>query len=180
MIGFMALTGSLVPVVFMNAISIYPSSLDYANVSNSTRPQRLQSIFDPNPIKTKPHWSTWASKPGQQIHILRSVKAISIAHTDEVLSIDGHVQELFQKVAFLKTAPLHLVAVTDSHRTPIPWRGFQVFPGLKAPILTPGWGKMASNITTAPNKAFIILLHMWYDLYNFTMSMIINHKSKTL
>ena len=154
MIGFMPLTGSLVLIVFMNTIS----DLSIQSwLCQCLSPKIAKHLW------SKPHWSSWASKPGQQIHILRSVKAISIAHTDEVLSIDGHVQELFQKVAFLKTTPLHLVRTHGlNHPTPIRWpTGFEawIFVIFFNPYKTIKTGEKGPQIdTAAPNQSLIILL----------------------
>lgn len=53
-------------------------------------------------------WQRNHALPGQQFHILRVVKAVGIAHVNDVLPIGQALQQLLQEIQLLKNAPLHL------------------------------------------------------------------------
>jgi hypothetical protein len=53
-------------------------------------------------------WQRNHALPGQQFHILRVVKAVGIAHVNDVLPIRKALQQLLQEIQLLKNAPLHL------------------------------------------------------------------------
>lgn len=53
-------------------------------------------------------WQRNHALPGQQFHILRVVKAVGIAHVNDVLPIGKALQQLLQEIQLLKNAPLHL------------------------------------------------------------------------
>ena len=48
--------------------------------------------------------------PDQQFHILRVVKAVCVAHVNDVLPIGKTLQQLLQEIQLLKNAPLRLGA----------------------------------------------------------------------
>ena len=53
-------------------------------------------------------WQRNHALPGQQFYILRLVKAVGIAHVNDVLPIGQALQQLLQEIQLLKNAPLHL------------------------------------------------------------------------